>query len=123
MEKDKLLYIDDDPRNTFALKAVLTHRGYACLTAQGTPEGLEVLERHPEIKVILLDMMMPDIDGYETLRILRAGKFKNMPVIAVTAQAMVGDREKCLEAGADAYVSKPINVDELLGIIDEFTNA
>lgn len=112
----KVLIIDDDPKNIFALKAVLHSRGYACLSAGGVTEALRLLQSGIAIGVILMDMMMPDIDGYEGIARVRATGFR-IPVIAVTAQAMPGDREKCLAAGAVGYISKPIDVDKLLAIL------
>jgi len=115
----QVLIVDDDSRNIFALKAVLKARGFDCVTAISGPEGIKLLSGEHSIGIVLLDMMMPEMDGYETLRILRAGSMKAIPVIAVTAQAMVGDREKCLEAGADAYMSKPVDIDQLMVMMKE----
>jgi CheY-like chemotaxis protein len=116
MPTGKLLLIDDDPRNIFALKAILRSKGFDCLTATGAIEGLQLLHNEKDVVAVLLDMMMPDMDGYETLAAIRGhAGIGTIPVIAVTAQAMVGDREKCLAAGADDYVSKPIDVDVLIG--------
>jgi two-component system, cell cycle response regulator DivK len=117
-----ILIIDDDPRNIFALKAVLKAKGFTCLTATTAEEGLELLNGNSsEIGIILMDMMMPDMDGYEAISVIRKREtISQVPIVAVTAQAMVGDREKCLEAGANAYISKPVNVDSLMGIIDEY---
>lgn len=119
MEKSKaILLIDDDSRNIFALTAVLKAKGYTVLSAGGMREGFEQLERHPEIGVLLLDMMMPEMDGYEALAILRQQeRLAALPVIAVTAQAMSGDREKCLAAGADDYLSKPVDIDVLVDLL------
>ncbi|WP_207424804.1 response regulator [Desertivirga brevis] len=117
-----ILIIDDDPRNIFALKAVLKAKGFTCLTATTAEEGLDLLYAHStEVGIILMDMMMPDMDGYEAISVIRLGdNISQVPIVAVTAQAMVGDREKCLEAGANAYISKPVNVDSLMLIIDEY---
>ncbi len=119
MEKQKtILLIDDDPRNIFALSAVLRARGFHLLAAPSAGEGIALLRREPAISVVLLDMMMPDMDGYETLRLLKGDpSLQKVPVFAVTAQAMVGDRERCLEAGADEYVPKPVDVDLLLTLL------
>src|SRR5215216_2267939 len=115
----KILIIDDDSRNIFALKAVLESRGFQCIVAYGGQEGLRKLEKEGgEIGVVLLDMMMPDMDGYETLNLIREGNQKDVQVISVTAQAMVGDREKCLNAGANAYIPKPIDADRLIVLLD-----
>ncbi|SDM49167.1 response regulator [Pedobacter antarcticus] len=110
----KVLIIDDDNRNIFALKAVLKAKGYQCVAATSGEEGLQLLESSPDIGVVLMDMMMPGMDGYQAIaKMGECEDLKEIPVIAVTAQAMVGDRERCLDAGAVGYVSKPINVDLL----------
>jgi len=112
----KILIIDDDSRNIFALKAVLKAKGYNCITATAALDGIDLLSTDKEIKAVLMDMMMPEMDGYEAIE---DKMMKNVPLIAVTAQAMAGDREKCLEAGADDYISKPINVDQLLSVLEK----
>lgn len=118
----KILIIDDDPTNIYALKAVLKSRSWDTLTATNATTGLSLLKDQPDINVVLLDMMMPETDGYEMLGIIRSSKqLRNKPVIAVTAQAMKGDREKCLEAGANDYVSKPIDIDRLFDLLKEYT--
>ncbi|MBO9732966.1 MAG: response regulator [Chitinophaga sp.] len=115
MEQKQVLIVDDDTRNIFALKAVLKSRSIPCSSAGTSAEALQLLSANHNIGVVLMDIMMPDMDGYETIAALRAMPWNHtLPVIAVTAKAMVGDREKCLEAGADNYISKPIDVDELL---------
>lgn len=117
----KLLIIDDDNRNIFALSAVLKSKGYNTITATSATEGIEKMRNEEGITVVLLDMMMPDMDGYEALHQIRySDNLKDVPVVAVTAQAMVGDREKCLEAGANDYISKPVDVDRLLTILDRY---
>ena len=118
---NKVLIIDDDNRNIFALSAVLKTKGYKCLSAIGGEEGIELLKQDKEIAVVLMDMMMPGMDGYQAIaEISSIPELKNIPVIAVTAQAMVGDRERCINAGAVAYVSKPIDVDELTGLLKRY---
>jgi len=118
---NKVLIIDDDNRNIFALKAVLKAKGYQCLSAAGAEEGIDLLSRDQNIAVVLMDMMMPGMDGYQAIaRINEIPEIKDIPVIAVTAQAMLGDRERCLNAGAVGYVSKPINVDELTKLLTEY---
>ena len=112
----KILIIDDDNRNIFALQAVLRTRSIECVTAGSAQDGLELL-RDQSIGMVLMDMMMPGMDGYEAIARIREGERRTIPVVAVTAQAMVGDREKCLDAGANGYLSKPIDVDELMKII------
>lgn len=119
--KKKILIIDDDNRNIFALTAVLKSKGYQCLSAIGGEEGLVLLEEQNDIAVVLMDMMMPGMDGYEAIAKMNADpKLKDIPVIAVTAQAMLGDRERCLSAGAVGYVSKPINVDSLTDLLVKY---
>ena len=121
MFKPNLLIVDDDSRNIFALKAILRAKGFNCLSAASAREALALLENSTPVDAVLLDMMMPDMDGYEALPHIKAiEKLRNMPVLAVTAQAMTGDREKCLAAGADDYVSKPIDVDKLLEILAKY---
>lgn len=116
-----ILIIEDDNRNIFALSLVLKSKGYGCLAATSAKEGMALLEDFPVLAVVLLDMMIPEVDGYEAIDLLRKvpGR-ENLPIIAVTAQAMPGDAEKCLAAGANAYVSKPIDVDLLLGLLVGF---
>jgi two-component system, cell cycle response regulator DivK len=116
-----VLIVDDDARNVFALRAALRARGYHCTAAAGGAEALAQLSGEPRPIVVLLDMMMPDMDGYETLsRIRQNPDTAAMPVISVTAQAMLGDREKCLAAGADGYVSKPVNIDDLTALLEQY---
>ncbi len=110
----KILIVDDDNRNVFALSAVLKAKGYTCLSALGMKEAFQLINTEKDIRIILLDMMMPDLDGYQAIPLIRSHQTAgHIPVIAVTAQAMKGDRERCLEAGADEYISKPVNIDEL----------
>lgn len=116
----KVLIIDDDSRNIFALTAVLRSRGFNCISASGALEGIKMLNDDAEIGIILMDMMMPDMDGYQAIGEIRSNeKIAGIPIIAVTAQAMVGDKEKALAAGADDYASKPVDVDMLTGILNE----
>jgi len=121
MMTSKVLIIDDDNRNIFALKAVLKAKGYQCLAATGAEEGIELLKQGEDVGVVLMDMMMPGMDGYQAMAVMNANPvLKDIPVIAVTAQAMVGDKERCLEAGAVGYVSKPINVDSLTDLLVKY---
>ena len=118
MEKKRILIVDDDTRNIFALTATLKAKSFECLSCQGAAEALRLLESDAQVDAVLMDMMMPDMDGYEAIPLIKQMEHRTgMPVIAVTAQAMVGDMEKCLAAGADGYVSKPIDVDKLLLIL------
>ncbi len=114
----KILVVDDDPRNIFALEATLRSRGYSCVTATSARQGMAMLQHDQQIGLVLMDMMMPEMDGYEALARIRADS--DIPVLAVTAQAMTGDREKCIQAGANDYVSKPINVDKLLALLHTY---
>jgi len=118
-KQKRVLIIDDDSRNIFALKAVLSSRGYECEISSGALEGIEKLS-DGNVGIVLLDMMMPEMDGYEAIRAIRQGTGKNIPIVSVTAEAMVGDRERCLEAGADEYLSKPIDVDKLITLLNKF---
>jgi CheY-like chemotaxis protein len=119
ISRRKILIIDDDSRNIFALKAVMRSRGFESATATSASEGLKHLAEQSDIGIVLLDMMMPEIDGYEAIQLIRNSNRRNVPVIAVTAQAMAGDREKCLEAGANEYVSKPVDVNRLVQVINQ----
>lgn len=115
-----ILVIDDDNRNIFALRLALKSRGYLALASSSAREGLAILASNRDIDIVLMDMMMPDMDGYEAIREIKTSSiFGSTPVIAVTAQAMQGDREKCIEAGAREYVSKPIDLDKLVMIIEQ----
>lgn len=118
----QILIIDDDTRNIFALRAVLKAKGYPSISAVSATDGLNILFEKPhEFGIILMDMMMPEMDGYEAIARIKKNKdTDDIPVLAVTAQAMVGDREKCLAAGATDYISKPINVDTLITALEKF---
>ena len=115
-----ILIVDDDSRNIFALEATLRSRGFACVSAQDANQALS-FAMQCEPSLVLMDMMMPDLDGYDAIPKIKA-TIPDVAVIAVTAQAMSGDRERCLQAGADEYVAKPIDVDKLMQIIYKFTN-
>ena len=121
MKKVKLvLIIDDDNRNIFALRLALKSRGYQSLSCNSAQEGIALLDSNRDIEIVLMDMMMPDMDGYEAIQVIKSSQiYGDIPVIAVTAQAMQGDREKCIEAGAREYVPKPINLDRLISIIEQ----
>jgi HAMP domain-containing protein/signal transduction histidine kinase/DNA-binding response OmpR family regulator len=114
----KVLVVDDDVRNIFALSSVLERRGMAVLTAGTGREAIATLESTPGISIVLMDIMMPEMDGYETMQVMRQNpEFRRLPIIALTAKAMKGDREKCLEAGASEYLAKPVNTDQLLSAL------
>jgi hypothetical protein len=109
-----VLVVDDDARNIFALSSALERRGMHVLTATTGREAISILEKSPEVGVVLMDIMMPEMDGYETMALIRGNAdFRRLPIIALTAKAMKGDREKCLEAGASDYLAKPVNTDQL----------
>jgi HAMP domain-containing protein/CheY-like chemotaxis protein/signal transduction histidine kinase len=111
----KVLVVDDDVRNIFALSSVLERRGMEVITAGTGREAIARLESTPEVAIVLMDIMMPEMDGYETMRVIRQNAaFRRLPIIALTAKAMKGDREKCLEAGASEYLAKPVNTEQLL---------
>jgi len=113
-----ILLVDDDSRNVFALSKVLQERGMEIIKAENGKIALEMLDKHPEIDMILMDIMMPEMDGYEAMKRIRSqGKFKNLPVIALTAKAMKDDKQKCIDAGANDYIAKPIDVERLLSLM------
>jgi two-component system, cell cycle response regulator DivK len=114
-----ILIIDDDSRNIFALKAVLKAKGFICISAQSAAEGIQKLISESRIGIILLDMMMPEMDGYEAIPKLKELR-PELPIVSVTAQAMVGDREKCLDAGADEYLAKPIDMDRMMFLLRQY---
>ena len=118
---DAILIIDDDPRNVFALKTVLKSKKYQCETANSFHEALKILKNKSNIALILIDMMMPDVDGYQAIKELKASDiFNEIPVIAITAQAMSGDKEKCMDSGADGYVAKPVDMNQLMIYINKY---
>ncbi len=111
----KVLVVDDDVRNIFALSSVIERRGMTVITAGTGREAIAKLESTPDVAIVLMDIMMPEMDGYETMRVIRQkASFQRLPIIALTAKAMKGDREKCLEAGASEYLAKPVNTEQLL---------
>jgi HAMP domain-containing protein/CheY-like chemotaxis protein/signal transduction histidine kinase len=111
----KVLVVDDDVRNIFALSSVIERRGMEVITAGTGREAIAKLESTPDVAIVLMDIMMPEMDGYETMRVIRQNSlFQRLPIIALTAKAMKGDREKCLEAGASEYLAKPVNTEQLL---------
>jgi CheY-like chemotaxis protein len=114
----KVLIVDDDVRNIFALSSVLERRGMKVLTAGTGREAIDTLEKTDDVAIVLMDIMMPEMDGYETMQVIRQNpSFRRLPIIALTAKAMKGDREKCLEAGASEYLAKPVNTEQLLSAL------
>jgi CheY-like chemotaxis protein/signal transduction histidine kinase/HAMP domain-containing protein len=112
------LLVDDDARNIFALSSVLERRGMRVLTATTGSEAIELVEFTPDLAIVLMDIMMPEMDGYQTMQVIREKPgFRRLPIIALTAKAMKGDREKCLEAGASDYLAKPVNTEQLLSAL------
>jgi CheY-like chemotaxis protein/signal transduction histidine kinase/HAMP domain-containing protein len=114
----KVLVVDDDVRNIFALSSVLERRGMEVLTAGTGREAIAKIESTPDLAIVLMDIMMPEMDGYETMQVIRQNPaLRRLPIIALTAKAMKGDREKCLEAGASEYLAKPVNTEQLLSAL------
>ena len=114
----KVLLVDDDMRNTFALSKVLQQSGVEIVMADNGALALEKLEEEPGIELVVMDIMMPVMDGYEAIRKIRAQRrFEKLPIIALTAKAMPEDRAKCLEAGASDYLVKPVDADKLLSLV------
>jgi CheY-like chemotaxis protein/nitrogen-specific signal transduction histidine kinase len=114
----KILLADDDTRNVFALSKVLKERGMEILKAEDGKKALEILEKHTDIDLVLMDIMMPEMDGYEAMKRIRSqAKYKSLPIIALTAKAMKDDKQKCIDAGANDYITKPIEVERLLSLM------
>jgi len=114
----KVVVVDDDVRNIFALSSVLERRGMTVLSASTGREAISLLESTSDVAIVLMDIMMPEMDGYETMQAIRRNPvFRRLPIIALTAKAMKGDREKCLEAGASEYLAKPVNTEQLLSAL------
>src|SRR5919202_1278419 len=113
-----VLLVDDDARNIFALSSVLERRGMKVLTATTGSEAIALVESTPDLAIVLMDIMMPEMDGYQTMQVIRKDPaFRRLPIIALTAKAMKGDREKCLDAGASDYLAKPVNTEQLLSAL------
>jgi len=113
-----VLLVDDDARNIFALASVLERRGMNVLSATTGKEAIALIESTPDLAIVLMDIMMPEMDGYQTIATVRENPaYRRLPIVALTAKAMVGDREKCLEAGATDYLAKPVNIDQLLSAL------
>ncbi|MEP7342535.1 MAG: HAMP domain-containing protein [Acidobacteriota bacterium] len=118
LEGRKVLVVDDDVRNIFALTSALETYRMEVLRAENGREGIEILEQNPDIEMVLMDIMMPEMDGYETMQAIRQiDKYQDLPIIALTAKAMKADRDKCIEAGASDYIAKPLDIDQLLSML------
>ena len=117
-----MLIVDDDVRNVFALTSALELHGMNVLYADNGTDGIRLLTEHPDVDIVLMDAMMPDLDGNETTRLIRAAsaRLRELPVVFLTAKAMPGDREASLAAGASDYITKPVDLDELLGVISSW---
>jgi len=114
----KVLVVDDDVRNIFALTSLLERHSMPVVSADNGRMAIELLNNDPDIEIVLMDIMMPEMDGYETMRSIRSEpRHRLLPMIALTAKAMKGDREKCLEAGASDYIAKPVNTEQLLSLM------
>jgi HAMP domain-containing protein/CheY-like chemotaxis protein/signal transduction histidine kinase len=114
----KVLVVDDDVRNIFAVSSVLERRGMTVLSAGTGREAIATIESTPDLAIVLMDIMMPEMDGYETMQVIRQNQaLRRLPIIALTAKAMKGDRERCLEAGASEYLAKPVNTEQLLSVL------
>uniref|UniRef100_UPI001A9F69EF response regulator n=1 Tax=Streptomyces sp. YIM 98790 TaxID=2689077 RepID=UPI001A9F69EF len=119
--QQKVLIVDDDVRNVFALTSVLEQHGLQVLYAENGREGIERLESHEDVALVLMDIMMPEMDGYATTSaIRRMPQFSGLPIVALTAKAMKGDREKSIESGASDHVTKPVDPDYLLSVISRW---
>jgi CheY-like chemotaxis protein len=114
----KVLVVDDDARNIFALTTVLENHEMEVVTATNGRQAIELIKSSTDLSVVLMDIMMPEMDGYETMRQIRKSpELRTLPILALTAKAMKGDREKCLEAGASDYIAKPVNTEQLLSLL------
>jgi HAMP domain-containing protein/CheY-like chemotaxis protein len=114
----RVLVVDDDARNIFALTSLLENHEMDVVTATNGRQAIELIDRTPDLSVVLMDIMMPEMDGYETMREIRKNPaFRTLPILALTAKAMKGDREKCLQAGASDYIAKPVNTEQLLSLL------
>jgi CheY-like chemotaxis protein len=114
----KVLIVDDDVRNVFALTSALEANGMEVLFAENGREGVELLRANGDVDLVLMDVMMPELDGYETTQAIRQlPEFERLPIIALTAKAMKGDRERSIAAGASDYIAKPVDVEQLLSLM------
>ena len=114
----KILVVDDDARNIFALTSMLENQEMDVISTTSGRKAIDIIKQTPDLSMVLMDIMMPDMDGYETMREIREDpQFRSLPILALTAKAMKGDREKCLDAGASDYIAKPVNTDQLLSLM------
>jgi CheY-like chemotaxis protein len=114
----RVLVVDDDVRNIFALSSLLERHGMNVISSTSGEEAIDRIHDSPDLSLVLIDIMMPTMDGYETMRRIRGeAEYRTLPIIALTAKAMKGDREKCLEAGASDYIAKPVNMEQLLSLL------
>jgi CheY-like chemotaxis protein len=114
----KILVVDDDMRNVYVLTKILEEKSVEIIVGRNGREGLEKLDKNPDTSLVIMDIMMPEMDGYTAMREIRKdARFGNLPIIALTAKAMKGDREKCIEAGANDYMSKPVQTEKLLSLL------
>jgi CheY-like chemotaxis protein len=114
----RVLVVDDDARNIFALTTLLENNEMEVVSATNGRQAIDLIEKTEDLSAVLMDIMMPDMDGYETMREIRKSpKFRALPILALTAKAMKGDREKCLDAGASDYIAKPVNTEQLLSLL------
>ncbi len=118
LEGKKILVVDDDMRNIFAITSALENYQVRVMFAENGIEGIAALQDNPDIDLVLMDIMMPDMDGFAAIKEIRQiPKFENIPIIALTAKAMKYDRDQCIEAGASDYISKPVNLKQLISIM------
>ena len=114
----KILVVDDDARNIFALTSMLENQEMDVISTTNGRSAIDIIKQTPDLSMVLMDIMMPEMDGYETMREIRkAPQFRTLPILALTAKAMKGDRERCLDAGASDYIAKPVSTDQLLSLM------
>jgi CheY-like chemotaxis protein len=113
-----VLVVDDDVRNIFALTSLLEDHNLQVVHAENGRAGIELLKKTPDVDLVLMDIMMPEMDGYETMKAIReVPEFRSLPIVALTAKAMKGDRAKCIEAGASDYITKPVDLEQLFSVL------
>jgi CheY-like chemotaxis protein len=118
LKERKVLIVDDDARNIFALTSLLENQEMEVMSTTNGRSAIDIIKSTPDLSLVLMDIMMPEMDGYETMKEIRQNpEFRTLPILALTAKAMKGDREKCLDAGASDYIAKPVNTDQLLSLM------